>query len=284
MKRRALLNSALMAGTFSLLASKDRTVAAEEPRLEIIDTNVSLFHWPFRRLPLDETDRLVKKLSSLGIGQAWAGSFEGVFQRDIRAVNQRLVSACAAHDLLVPIGSINPELPGWEDDLRRCREDHHMPGIRLHPNYHGYSLADENFPRLLSLATNLKLFVQIAVALEDIRTQAANLQVADVDLTPLPEILKQHSAARLQILNWKPRGAVPKALAEASGVYFDTARVEGTDGVAALLNIIPSERVMFGTHAPFLIPEASLIRVHESKLANDDLRSVLQGNANRIHF
>ncbi|SVA62670.1 uncharacterized protein METZ01_LOCUS115524, partial [marine metagenome] len=29
--------------------------AKETPQLDIIDTNLSLFQWPFRRLPLDDT-------------------------------------------------------------------------------------------------------------------------------------------------------------------------------------------------------------------------------------
>lgn len=282
MERRAVLNTALAAGASTLLVPGENWADDDLGKLEIIDTNVSLFHWPFRRLPLGETETLVEKLNALGIERAWAGSFEGVFQRDVRAVNRRLADACATRDQLVPIGSINLELPAWEDNLKRCGEEPNMPGIRLHPNYHGYSLDDEKFPKLLNLAANLKLFVQIAVALEDSRTQPAKLHVSDVDLTPLPEILRQHPESRVQLLNWRPRGAVLELLANTPGVFFDTARVESTDGVATLLEAVSRERVLFGTHAPFLIPEASLIRVHESNLSEAEFRSVLHGNANRF--
>ena len=285
MKRRTLLNTALAAGTVSWLGSRrgeSVEAEAEGSEFKIVDTNVSLFRWPFRRLPLDETEALLKKLSALGISEAWAGTFEGVFHRDLRAANQRLADACAAHDMFVPIGSINPTLPGWEDDLKRCHEGHGMPGIRLHLNYHGYALSDGRFKKLLSRAAEMKIFLQIAVALEDVRTQPEKMRVDDVDLTSLPELLKDHADARVELLNGKLRGAILESLAETSNVYFDTARVDATDGVANLLSATSPDRVLFGTHAPFLIPEAALIRVHESGLPEPYLQCVLQKNARRI--
>ena len=278
MKRRTLLQSAVATGTAAALVSNGE---ANEPPLRIIDTNVSLFHWPFRRLPLDETDRLLGKMTDLGIAQALAGSFEGIFHRDIRAVNQRLARACTAHESLIPIGSINPGLPDWEDDLKRCREEWNMPGIRLHPNYHGYAFGDHRFVKLLALASQQKLFIQVVAAFEDTRTQPFQLQVPGVDLAPLPDLVK-HSGLQVQVLNWRPRGAVLETLAKVSEIHFDTARVEGTDGVATLLKSVPAERVLFGSHAPFLVPEASLIRVRESDLPDAALRAIMETNANRF--
>lgn len=230
----------------------------------IIDTNVSLFRWPFRRLPLDETSLLVAKLRSLGITSAWAGSFEGLLHRDIRAVNDRLVSECGKYPELRAIGSVNPSLPDWEGDLKRCLDVHKMRAIRVHPNYHGYALDDSRFESLLRQAGSARCAVQIAVSMEDVRTQNEAARVDDVDLSPLPDVLDRFSFARIQLLNCRPRGAVLDRLAKNSNVYFDTARVEGTDGIPNLVREAREGRVLFGSHAPFLIPEAALIRVHES--------------------
>jgi predicted TIM-barrel fold metal-dependent hydrolase len=284
MHRRDVLKLAATAGAMTALLPGDTRAADNDSRaaFRIVDTNVSLFHWPFRRLPLDETDALVEKLRTLGIAQAWAGSFESILHRDISGVNERLIAACQPVPELVPIGSVNPALPGWESDLQRCFE-HSMPGIRLHPNYHGYSLDDARFAELLKRATAAGQFIQIAASLEDGRTHSDLVRIADVDLSPLVNLLPAVPDARVQLLNHKLRAPLLGQLANTPGVYFDTARVEATDGVPLLVKSVPPGRVLFGTHAPFLIPEAALIRTHESGLLDDSsLRAVLAGNADSL--
>ena len=298
LNRRELLSGALAgaaAGTLcsgtaaasDTAASTDRQVP--EPQVperpwEVVDTNVSLFQWPFRRLPYDTTEALVEKLQSLRIGQAWAGSFEGLLHRDITGVNQRLAEACHDHGrgILVPFGSLNLELPDWEEDLRQCDEEHRMPGIRLHPNYHGYTLGDPRFARLLAMAAERGLLVQLAASMEDRRTQHPMLQVSDVDLAPLPDLLKLVPKAKVLVLNVKATGAALERLSEGPGVYFDIARVEGTDGVARLLRSAAGPRTVFGTHAPFFIYESALIKAYESDLTDEESHALFAGNATRL--
>jgi predicted TIM-barrel fold metal-dependent hydrolase len=277
MKRRTLLTTAL-AGTAAALAPPI-IHAQNAANRSIIDTNIDLFRWPFRRLPLDNTDALLKKLRSLNIGQAWAGSFEGILHRDINGVNQRLADVCAKHPELKPIGSINPTLPDWKNDLRVCVDKHKMSGIRLHPNYHGYLLDDPRFTQLLKQATDSGALVQITATMEDTRTQHAMVRAPDVDLAPLAEITRKVPEARIQVLNYRPRAGMISTLSKASGISFDTARADATDGVSKLLRSLPQGRVMFGSHSPFLIPEAALIRVAESRLTDNELHAILRTNA-----
>ncbi len=279
MKRRTLLTTAL-AGSAAVLGPSV-IWAKNKAKNTIIDSNVDLFRWPFRRLPLDNTEKLVKKMRALNIAQAWAGSFEGILQRDIAGVNQRLAETCARHKELIAFGSINPALPDWENSLRLCRETHQMPGIRLHPNYHDYALDDPRFARLLEVADEAGLLVQIAVTMEDVRTQNALLRVADVGLKPLPALMKKLPGLRVQLLNLRPRSVLPTGLANTPNLCFDTARVDSTDGVAKLLRSLSRGRVLFGSHSPFLIHEAALIRVAEARFTDKELRFVLRDNAEK---
>ena len=270
-----------LVGTVLAVAGDPARAVPADPRAVTIDANVSLFRWPFRRLPLDETAALLKKMSDFGVDVAWAGSFEALLHRDIGGVNDRLAEECArAGGRLVPFGTVNPALPDWEEDLRRCHEVHRMPGIRLFPNYHGYTLGDAAVPRLLRGAAERGLVVQLTVAMEDVRTQHPLMCVPEVDVRPLAGLLEPVGAPRVMLLN-AGRGlpaATLKALA-ARGVCFDLSRVEGQGGVGAFLRSLPTGRVLFGTHAPFLNYEAALIKIHESELAAETAAQVLGGNA-----
>ena len=270
MDRRELLSTAAAIGAGSILTSESVQAAEQHESTQpstIVDTNVSLFRWPFRSLPLDKVDALVARLKALSVRQAWAGSFEGLLHRDIAGVNARLFLTCRSHAALIPVGSINPTLPDWQRDLRQCLQEYKMHAIRLHPNYHGYTLADPRFEELLKLASTAGRLIQIAVAMEDRRTQHPLVHVADVDLSPLPGLLKTHQGARVQLLNYRPKAADLESLGECSQLFFDTSRVDGTDGISKLIKSVSPERIMFGTHAPFLIPEAATIRITESHLS-----------------
>jgi len=252
----------------------------------IVDSNVSLSRWPFRRLVGDETPDLVARLRKRNVGQAWAGSFDGILHRDISGVNARLVADCRSHgkDFLLPFGSINPRLPDWQEDVRRCAEDYRMPGIRLHPNYHGYALKDPVFTDLLHAAAGHRLIVQLVVSMEDIRTQHPLMRVPPVDVSALPQVIKSEPNVRVMLLNWAQaiRGHQLQAFANLAAVYFDISTVEGIEGVSRVVEQVPLPRVLFGSNFPLFYFEGALLKVQESGLSDDQKSKLFEGNAKRL--
>lgn len=252
----------------------------------IVDTNVYLSRWPTRRLPADSTSVLVEKLRARGVTQAWVGSFDGLLHADIGQVNRGLAEECTkfGKDLLKPFGTVNPTLPDWEEELRRCHADYQMAGIRLHPNYHGYKLDDPVAAQLLADAAERNLLVQIALRMEDPRTQHRLLSVPDVDATVLRTLLPKISNLRIELLNalniLRPDGL--DQLLAAGNVSIEIAMLEGVNGLTRLLEHVPVERILFGSYFPFFGWESAELKLRESTLTAMHRTAISARNATSL--
>ena len=93
--------------------------AVAKPAREVIDVNFSLGKWPGRELPKLGPVELQAK----GITHAITGTFEALLARDLTTVNAQLAEACAkSGGRLIPAGSVNPLLPSWRAEMKRCRD------------------------------------------------------------------------------------------------------------------------------------------------------------------
>src|SRR5262245_22990177 len=101
----ALPVAAALVGSAAQSAEPAADTAAAGP--DIIDCNVHLFDWPFRKLKYAGTEALAAKLRKHRITKAWAGSFEAVLHTQFDAVNRRLAEECRSkgEGVFVPIGS-----------------------------------------------------------------------------------------------------------------------------------------------------------------------------------
>jgi predicted TIM-barrel fold metal-dependent hydrolase len=296
-RRRFLQQSFGTAALFSTMQaaqSTGRTLAptsGEAPRL--VDTNVHLFSWPFRRLKYERTADLVTKLQRHRVGEAWAASFEALLAKDVNGANARLAEECGKHaGFLIPIGSVNPAWPDWEEDLRRCHEVHRMRGIRLYPRYQAFPLNAPAFARLLRLAAERGLLVQIALELEDPRVHHPVLQMPPIDFAALAAAVKSAPQARVQLLDCTMNLQLPVAqpLIDSPNVTFDISNFESVGILDRLLSEaggarrapIAVERLLFGSHAPYFPVEAALLRLFESQLTREQLEPIMSGNARRL--
>jgi predicted TIM-barrel fold metal-dependent hydrolase len=218
--------------------------------------------------------------------EAWVGSFDALLHKDMASLNARLAEESAAHKdvRLVPFGSVNPRLPDWQEDLRRCAEVHRMPGIRLHPNYHGYTLDDPEFAAVVKVAAERQLIVQLAIIMEDERMMHPMFRAAPVDPKPLLKVVRDTPGLKLELLNAvkNVKGEQLADLAMAGDVYVEIAMQEGVNGVETLLKSAPLERVLFGSFSPAFYFEAAPLKLQESPLAKPQVQAICETNARRL--
>ena len=261
---------------------------------EIIDSNVHLFQWPFRRLKYDRTEALVRKLRRHRIAQAWAGSFESVLHKQLDGANRRLADECRERGggLLIPIGSVNPIWPDWDEDLRRCHEQYQMRGIRLYPAYHGYALDHPEVLRLLASAARRGLLVQIVIRMEDERVHHPSVIAPRGERVAAIRDSGQGTGsqgAATQRRHRLPQRRV-RALIEQTRTMFDIAALEGDGGIGRLIDgTHPTYRGTFPWTGwwlvrmpPFFPCESALLKLFESPLDRQQLDKIMFANARTL--
>jgi predicted TIM-barrel fold metal-dependent hydrolase len=297
-RRSCLKTSAVTSAALSLPGQflTAQTLASESPvqPTGIIDTNVDLFSWPFRKLKYGDTKALVAKLQKHRVIQAWAGSFEALLHKDMDGVNTRLADECEASGggILVPFGSVNLAWPDWEEDERRCHEVHKMPGIRLYPGYQPFGLDHPALEKLLKMIEERGMILQVVFGMEDPRVHHPIISVDRAVSASLIKALKAAPNAKVMLLHFiaSPRGEDLHEFMTQSNVTMDISRFEGTGALARIIGSVPGvyfarapiERIVFGSHSPFFPVETAILKLIESPLDAGQLQAIMQGNARRL--
>jgi uncharacterized protein len=297
--RREFLKASLLAGAaVSMpavgLRGQPGAAPGSSAPFGIIDTNVNLFEWPFRKLKYSDTAALVGKLKKHRVIEAWAGSFEALFHKGIAGVNERLAEECRTRGagILRPFGTVNVAWSDWEEDLRRCHEVFKMPGVRLYPGYQPFDLTHPDLKRLITSTRERGLLLQIVFGMEDTRVHHPIINVGTVLATPLVPILKSEPAAKVQLLHFSGsiQGADLRSLMTETNATIDISRWEGNGAIGRMIGTapsnpparVPTERVMFGSHAPYFPLETALLKLVESPASAQQLHAIMQGNARRV--
>jgi uncharacterized protein len=130
----------------------------------LIDVNASLGHFAFRRLRHNSSDGLLRLMDSRKIDKAIVASASAITYRNPQAGNEEVDEETRRHrDRLISFAVINPTYAGWEDDLRICREDFGMRGVRLYPKWHNFMLSDGRCLELVHAATERGMIISISI-------------------------------------------------------------------------------------------------------------------------
>lgn len=252
----------------------------------MIDANAYLGNWPFRKLKYSTHFAFLEKMDALGIEKAVVSPLENVFYKDQLAGNRHLHSEVNHHpDQFLPAYTINPTFPGWEEDLAICVEEFGMRVMRLHPNYHQFSLDSAEGKTVLDAARGHGFVVIITTGLEDTRHHHPLVKVPDVPGEQVAAAVSAHPDVRFLVAaaNFSGISAIWSQCAPAQNLHFEISRVQGPVGdIEKLCATIGADRVLLGTNLPLHVPEAATLAIEHAKITADERAKIEHGNAARL--
>ncbi|MCZ7648796.1 MAG: amidohydrolase family protein [Planctomycetota bacterium] len=249
---------------------------------DLIDVSVWSGHWPFRAVKRREPKELKAFLQGKGVRQAWISSAEAVLYPDPMQGNEPLLEAVGGDEFFLPVPILDVSLPLWRKDAEECVRRFKVKAFKLTPNYHQTPLNDRKVDEFCAFAAEKKLAVCIQLRMMEERTHHPLMKIPPVQLGDLAKLASQHPTVKFLACAAFCRD-LPK-LREASNVFVEHSLVESPFTLKVALDAVGPERLVFGSHSPFIYYEANLAKLNADPVdvKPEALRAIRHGNAARI--
>lgn len=254
----------------------------------MIDVNAYLGHFAFRQLRHNTAAGLIELMDRAGIERAVVSSAAAITYRNAQAGNEEVAAEVKGHgDRLIPFAVLNPAYAGWQDDLKICREEFGMRGLRLYPRWHKYRLSDGSCLELVKAAAASGMLVSIPIRVEDRRQQSWLVDVPDVDLEEIAGLVKACPQAQFILVSGS--GFISSSLGrKSSGLpanyVIDTSLVSAlmANELGQLLGNLGEDRLVFGTGIPFHYPGPALAKLEVLEASDAVKEKIRRRNAARL--
>lgn len=248
----------------------------------LIDVNCWLGFWPFQMSPRLTAPGLARVLAAHGVSRAFVSPIESVLCPDPHLPGRRLLAKLKSLPGLIPVPIIDPSLSNW----RECVDEYAAAGlgqaVKIIPNYHRYEL---NAPCVDNMASALagrpKRLLIIQMRVEDERHQYPLMKVPGVSTAAVIAFAKRHPQLRILCL-CSYLNEAGQMVGETDNIWIDTAFIEYSNTLKHVLGLMPADRILFGSHTPFLYTRASIMKIECAEIPQKNLRAITSGNALRL--
>ena len=247
----------------------------------LIDTNVSLGHWPWMDFNGLTAGALESRLERHGIVEAWVAATESILFPDPDVPDARLVVALERTTRLVPVKTINPLLGNWRESLTRAIGPLGMRLVKILPNYHQYSVFDAAVLELADVLARAGIPLLIAVRVEDERNQYPLMKVPAVAVDGIVRLAASHPGLRVLALG-ATAGEIATLTSGTPNVSCDLSFAETDNVMENLLASTPASRLVFGSHTPFFYTRAAVRKLAGAPLEDAVKRSIAHDNAKAL--
>ena len=204
------------------------------------------------------------------------------FNHDAREANERLCRELELHrDRLWPVGTVNPTVPTWREDVEDGLERLGLAGFRIHPAHHGYVLDSPEVAALAEYLARIERPLFIALYVDEERLQHPAIRVPDVPVAAVASLIARAPETTFVLNAFKTTHAVElyRTGVDVSRVYMDVdAMDQDFEGLRRLVERFGAGGLVYGSQMPFLYPEAAQMVVAYAGLAQDTIEAILEGN------
>jgi predicted TIM-barrel fold metal-dependent hydrolase len=218
-----------------------------------------------------DAEKVLRRMECHGIAAALAVSLRGVHDDHVSG-NAETLAVCRANPRLIPVATINPLRGfGLAEDVAQIRAGG-FKAVRLFPGivFQDWSTASLSAERVVRAVAPLGLPI-IAPG-----SNAAHI-------APLAR-LTYELGLPLVLVNafYYTQAEVEEALRRFPNVHLDTGHLGTPDAITLLAQEFGAERILYGSDAPVMGPQASMNMVFRADLTPAEKQLILAGNAQRI--
>jgi predicted TIM-barrel fold metal-dependent hydrolase len=232
----------------------------------VIDVNVNYGIWPFRRFEINTVKKIEEKLKKNGIDYAFISHLGCVFNfQEVEEYNKELIEKIKNHRRLNLLPVINPKVCDIE-------EIENLKAIKIIPGYHFYSLNDRNFNTLFKKINDKKILLFIQMRYEDERSHHPLFKVKPPALEEIKQFALNFPEIRIILLCGYFNEIVQ--LCKIENIYSDISFVEHYKTIKSLLCKIPADKILFGSHTPFLYLESQIAKIKYAEVKEEEIEKI----------
>lgn len=249
-----------------------------------VDVNCLLGNWPFRKIRMNSFDDLKRVHKQNDIDYGYVSSLNSIFYNDPFEgdldLHETIKGSAYQHIL-----TINPELPEFEDDIKRGIELFNIKGVRIYPGYHGYELDSNNLLNLCRVLADNKLPLFFTIRMEDERLNYLS-KPNNIEIAKLKEFLVNHPENAVVLLSIRSGEvqALKDVINGRNNLLIDTSGLkEWLFVIEKLTQEVDHSKIAYGSNHPMNCLKSTLLLVEKAQVDDCVKEDIFTNNIESIY-
>ncbi|MGH3142928.1 MAG: amidohydrolase family protein [Gaiellales bacterium] len=173
----------------------------------------------------------------------------------------------------------NPRVPGYVEEVKRFLGHPKFLGLKLHPLIDGYLPNDPSVHPLMELLRERGGLPVLVHSGHPIFTLPWSIEELAVSFPDVPLVMAHMGHGNVVYIN-----AAIDIAERRPNVYLETSGMPMHTKIKEAVERIGTERVIYGSDAPFHHPAVEILRVQVSGLGAEELEDVLHRSSHKLFF